>query len=295
MYFSNQDSEAGSVPYTHFTVYTNKHCTLISDCSRFWSSCCTPYFAATTEAQLCWRLTTFTLSTNPYFCGSAWRTAGWKRQRQMSNEVFDTHRLCVYSIDKRSKQIQIEEICSTLHSRRLRTDLQRNCPKPPLHQDSWSRDHAGNAHSVFPCPLLNTEVQWVNNTECSSLLWAFPPVSRVSWSWIQCFLAIAYLAEKADVEAKGLCVSGARVHVVAEEQHQLQELAEALTLLELLAGQGHCHDIRFDVVHMLLEHEPEQDPVEPCPQHLHRAHLHNTTFTSKCKNPEVYLWKKLIF
>lgn len=187
MYFSNQDSEAGSVPYTHFTIYTNKHCTLISDCSRFWSSCCTPYFAATTEAQLCWRLTTFTLSTNPYFCGSAWRTAGWKRQRQMSNEVFDTHRLCVYSIDKRSKQIQIEEICSTLHSRRLRTDLQPNCPKPPLHQDSWSRDHAGNAHSVFPCPLLNTEVQWVNNTECSSLLWAFPPVSRVSWSCTSVF------------------------------------------------------------------------------------------------------------
>lgn len=86
---------------------------------------------------------------------------------------------------------------------------------------------------------------------------------------LQCFVAAAYLAEKADVEAERLCVPGARVHVVAQEQHQLQELAEAFTLLELLAGQGHCHDVRFDVVHVLLEHEPEQDPVEPRPQHLH--------------------------
>lgn len=82
-------------------------------------------------------------------------------------------------------------------------------------------------------------------------------------------MAAAYLAEKADVEAEGLCISGARVHVVPKEQHQLKELAEAFTLLELLTGQSHCHDVRFDVVHVLLKHEPEQDPVEPRPQHFH--------------------------
>lgn len=102
---------------------------------------------------------------------------------------------------------------------------------------------------------------------------ALPALGTVPW----CPLGLhsSYLAEKADVEAQGLRVPGARVHVVAQEEHQLQELAEALTLLELLAGQGHCHDVRLDVVHVLLKHQPEQDPVEPRAQHLHRAHLHS--------------------
>lgn len=38
--------------HIYFTPYTNKHCTLISHCSGFWSSWCSPHFAATIEVQL---------------------------------------------------------------------------------------------------------------------------------------------------------------------------------------------------------------------------------------------------
>jgi len=84
---------------------------------------------------------------------------------------------------------------------------------------------------------------------------------------------VFYLAKEADVEAEGLGVPGAGVHVVAHHQHQLQQLAEALALLHLLTGEGDAHDVGPDVVHLLLEGQLEQDAVEPRTQHFHRAHL----------------------
>lgn len=82
-----------------------------------------------------------------------------------------------------------------------------------------------------------------------------------------------YLAEEADVEAKGLGIPGASVHVVAHQQYHLQQLAEAVTLLHLLTGERHIHDVRSDVVHLLLEGQLEEDAVEARTQQLHRAHL----------------------
>lgn len=77
-----------------------------------------------------------------------------------------------------------------------------------------------------------------------------------------------YLAQKADVEAKGLSVSGARIHVIPHQQHQLQEHAETITLLHLLAGEGHVHDVRPDVVHLFLKRQLEEDAVQPGTKHL---------------------------
>lgn len=78
-----------------------------------------------------------------------------------------------------------------------------------------------------------------------------------------------HLAEEADVKAKRLGVPRAGVHVVPDQQHQLQELAEAFTLLHLLASERHVHDVRPDVVHLLLERQLEQDAVEARPQQFY--------------------------
>lgn len=86
--------------------------------------------------------------------------------------------------------------------------------------------------------------------------------------------AASYLAEEADVEAKSLGIPGASVHVVPHQQHQLQELAEAFALLHLLTGERHVHDVRPDVVELLLKGQLEQDAVEARPQQLYRAHLY---------------------
>lgn len=71
-----------------------------------------------------------------------------------------------------------------------------------------------------------------------------------------------YLAEEVDIEAKRLGVPRAGVHVIADQQHQLQEFAEALALLHFLAGERHIHDVWPDVVHLLLERQLEQNAVE---------------------------------
>lgn len=47
-----QQSLDQCLTHIYFTPYTNKHCTLISHCSGFWSSWCSPHFAATIEVQL---------------------------------------------------------------------------------------------------------------------------------------------------------------------------------------------------------------------------------------------------
>lgn len=95
-----------------------------------------------------------------------------------------------------------------------------------------------------------------------------------------------HFAEGAEVEAVGLGVAGAGVHVVADEQHQLQQRAEAPTLAHLLAGRAHRQDVRPDVVHLLLELQPEQDGVQPRPQPLHAAHLEGRDGQSEQRHPE---------
>lgn len=84
---------------------------------------------------------------------------------------------------------------------------------------------------------------------------------------------VCYLAEEADVESKGLSVSGTRIHVVPHQQHQPQEHAETFTFLDLFTGEGHVHDVRPDVVHLFLKRQLEEDTVQPGTQHLNGAHL----------------------
>lgn len=82
-----------------------------------------------------------------------------------------------------------------------------------------------------------------------------------------------HLAQEADVEAEGLGIAGAGVHVVAHEEHQLQQADEAVAPPQLLAGQRHAHDVRPDVVHLLLQGQLEEDAIQAGAEHLHRAHL----------------------
>lgn len=78
-------------------------------------------------------------------------------------------------------------------------------------------------------------------------------------------VSVIYLAQEVDVEAKRLRIPRAGVHVIAHQQHQLQEFAEALALLHLLAGECHAHDLRTDVIHLLLKGQLEYDAVETWP------------------------------
>lgn len=84
-----------------------------------------------------------------------------------------------------------------------------------------------------------------------------------------CAVAVRYLAEKADVEPECLGIPRASVHVVADQQHQFQEFREALALLHFLASECHIHDVRPDVVHLLLKRQLEQNAVETRPQEFH--------------------------
>lgn len=76
---------------------------------------------------------------------------------------------------------------------------------------------------------------------------------------------MCYLAEEADVETKCLGIPRTGVHVIANQQHQLQELAKAVTLLHLLTGECHIHDVWPDVIHLLLKRQLEQNAVETRP------------------------------
>lgn len=80
--------------------------------------------------------------------------------------------------------------------------------------------------------------------------------------------SVWYLAEEADIEAECLSISGARVHVIPDQQHQLQEHAKAFALLHLLACECHVHDVGPDVVHLLLKCQFEQDPIKSGTQQL---------------------------
>ena len=62
------------------------------------------------------------------------------------------------------------------------------------------------------------------------------------------YLCVVELWEVADVEADGLCVLGAGVHDVADEEDQLEQLGELLALPHLLARRRRRHDVRLAVL-----------------------------------------------
>lgn len=128
------------------------------------------------------------------------------------------------------------------------------------------------------CKLLKIEqtMKTIDSSKLGLLREDIGPSPPPLWShWLKrsCSSSQRYLAEEGDVEAKRLCVPGAGIHVIPDQQHQFQQSAKALALLHLLTGKRHVHDVRSDVVHLLLERQLEQDAVQPRPEQFHWAHL----------------------
>lgn len=71
-----------------------------------------------------------------------------------------------------------------------------------------------------------------------------------------------YLAQEVDVEAKRLGIPRASIHVIANQQHQLQEFSEGFALFHLLTGESDIHDVWPDVIHLLLKGQFEENAVE---------------------------------
>lgn len=82
-----------------------------------------------------------------------------------------------------------------------------------------------------------------------------------------------HFTEGAKVKAEGLSIPGSSIHVVSHEQHELQQLAKAVALPDLLAGSADSHDVRLDVVHLLFKLKLKENSTESWPESLHIAHL----------------------
>lgn len=98
-------------------------------------------------------------------------------------------------------------------------------------------------------------------------------VSLTGWLSLLCSVLLHYLTEEGDVEAKSLGIPRASIHVIADQQHQLQEFTEAFTFLHFFTGKCHIHDVWPDVVHLLLKRQLEENAVETWPQEFNRTHL----------------------
>lgn len=94
-----------------------------------------------------------------------------------------------------------------------------------------------------------------------------------SFSFGLCTCTCFYLAQIRYGEAERLAVTRAGIHVVANEQDELQQLGEALARPELLTGRGHRHHVRLDVVQLLLKLQLEQDGLKPFHQFSDAGHL----------------------
>lgn len=64
-----------------------------------------------------------------------------------------------------------------------------------------------------------------------------------------------HLAEETDIEPKGACIHGARIHEIAHHEDDREEAGEALALSDLLAGCCHRDDLRLNVFHLLIKLE----------------------------------------
>lgn len=75
-------------------------------------------------------------------------------------------------------------------------------------------------------------------------------------------MAVFYLAKEADVETKCLRVPRASVHVVANQQYELQKFTETFTLLHLFTGKRYIHDVWPDVIDLFFKRQLKQNAVE---------------------------------
>lgn len=84
---------------------------------------------------------------------------------------------------------------------------------------------------------------------------------------------MAHLTEEADIEAKSTSIPGASVHIVSNEQCDLQEAGEALALSQLLTCSSDRHDLGLDILNLLTELQLEENGIEARPKTGHCAHL----------------------
>lgn len=82
-----------------------------------------------------------------------------------------------------------------------------------------------------------------------------------------------HLTERTQVKAIRLGVSRTCIHVIPQEQDELQQLAKGTALPDFITGGINRHDIWTEVVHLLLKLYPEEDVAEARTQPLYTAHL----------------------
>lgn len=82
-----------------------------------------------------------------------------------------------------------------------------------------------------------------------------------------------HLTERTQVKAIWLGISRTRIHVIPQQQDELQQLAKGVALPDFITGCVNSHDIWTQVVHLLLKLYPEEDVAEARTQPLHAAHL----------------------
>lgn len=98
---------------------------------------------------------------------------------------------------------------------------------------------------------------------------------------------MVHLTEEADIKAKSAGIPGARIHIVSNEQCELQEAGEALTLPQFFTRSSDTHNLGLDVLNLLTELELQEDGVETRPKTGHCAHL-----VRKKRNPIMELMER---
>lgn len=96
-----------------------------------------------------------------------------------------------------------------------------------------------------------------------------------------------HLTERTQVKAIWLGISRTRVHVIPQQQDELQQLAKGIALSDFITGGMNSHDIGTQVVHLLFKLYPEEDVVEARTQPLHAAHLQVENRKKKCEKEEL--------
>lgn len=82
-----------------------------------------------------------------------------------------------------------------------------------------------------------------------------------------------HLAERAQIKAIRLSISRARIHVIPQQQHELQQAAKGAALPDFFTGSVYSQDIWAQIVYLLLKLYPEENVAETRTQSLHAAHL----------------------
>lgn len=99
-----------------------------------------------------------------------------------------------------------------------------------------------------------------------------------------------HLTKRTQVKAIWLGISRTRIHVIPQQQDELQQLAKGVALPDFITGGIDRHDIWTKVVYLLLKLYPEKDVAKARTQPLHAAHLQVDNGGKKKK----HTWKRKI-